>query len=127
MSIYITFTGQVPKILTWDGTVGSGWSVADFAERTIGNHRNVGRELITARCRADVKLVTGLRSSTVEPLAVDAVVEPHDAEHVFADLACEVGGDGLLETLDVALLFGVEVSRCRDDRGGAHGNSKGSG
>ena len=46
-------------------------------------------------------------------LAVDAVVEAHHAEHVFADLAGQVLGDGPLEPLDVALLLGVEVAGCR--------------
>src|SRR5690606_18708664 len=48
-------------------------------------------------------------------LTVDAVVETHHAEHVFVDLAREVLGHCRLETLDVALLLGVEVPRCRDD------------
>ena len=54
-------------------------------------------------------------------LPVDAVVEPHDPEHVFGDLAAQVIGDGPLEALHVPLLLGVEVSRCGDDGGDAHG------
>ncbi len=53
-------------------------------------------------------------------LAVDAVVQPEDPEHVLADLAGQVLGDGTLEPLDVALLFGIEIPRCWDDRCNAH-------
>ena len=53
-------------------------------------------------------------------LAVDAVVQAHHPEHVFADLAGQVLGDGTLEPLDVALLFGIEIAGCRDDRCDAH-------
>ena len=45
-------------------------------------------------------------------LAVDAVVEAHHPEHVFAELAREVLRHGPLEALDVALLLGVEVAGC---------------
>jgi hypothetical protein len=50
-------------------------------------------------------------------LSVDAVVEAHHAEHVFADLAAEVLGDRPLEALDVALLLGVEVAGRRESPG----------
>lgn len=36
-SIYITFAGQVPKVLTWDGV--STWSVIDFAETVTNNQK----------------------------------------------------------------------------------------
>lgn len=37
LSIYITFPGQIPQVLTWDGVLT--WTLADYAEQLIGNQK----------------------------------------------------------------------------------------
>ena len=64
-------------------------------------------------------------------LAVDALVQPEDAEHVLFDLAREVLGDGLLEDGQLLVDLGFEGSPFEVDNvyghAGLHGRGAGQG
>lgn len=55
-SIYVTFAGMVPRILTWDGV--TTWTAADFAEQVLGNQKR------TLFYRISPKDITLLPSAT---------------------------------------------------------------
>jgi hypothetical protein len=65
LSIYITFSGQVPQILTWDGA--AAWSVASFAEQLVPTGESAGRKL-TLFYRMSPKTVT------LQPSAVSGTI-----------------------------------------------------
>jgi hypothetical protein len=68
LSIYITFPGMIPQVVTWDGV--SGWSIADYAEQLVGGQKRTPFYRIT---KQGVTIVASAQTGSVVVTASEPI------------------------------------------------------
>jgi hypothetical protein len=76
LSVYLTFPGMRPQVISWDGVNPTGWSIAMFTELVVGNQKR------TFFYRISPQNITIVPSSQTGVVAVNASVPIFTAAHV---------------------------------------------